>query len=344
METNLNSEIAKQAKVSILVPVYNVEPFIERCAHSLFQQTYENVEFIFVNDCTPDQSIVILKKIIEQYPDRKNQITILDHSVNKGIGTTRNSLLNAATGDYLMWVDSDDFISEDAVEVLVLKIEESGSDIVTSDSYIFYKDENNSVTFSQQFPENSQHYIEAIACHQARAALWGTLSKRSLWVENQINILESSTFAEDYFATVQLFYFSKKNQVIHFPFYYYNQVNINSYTTGYKSENHFVSLIKLFENLALFFQKQHVESEYDLFLKKARITEFCGLLLHTTPYLRRKYSNVLEIEKLNHFYQDVSITQWQYFLLKQIVLKRYLLSDILMFKAKILRTVFKINF
>lgn len=344
METNLISELVKQAKVSILVPVYNVEPFIERCAHSLFQQTYENVEFIFVNDCTPDQSIVVLKKIIEQYPDRKDQITILDHSVNKGIGTTRNSLLNAALGDYVMWVDSDDFISKDAVEVLVLKIEESGADIITSDSYFFYKGENNTVIFSQQFPEDSQHYIESIACHQARAALWGTLSKRNLWVENKINILESSTFAEDYFATVQLFYFSKKNQVVHFPFYYYNQINTNSYTTGYKSENHFISLIKLFENLALFFQKQNVESEYNLFLKKARITEFSGLLLHTTAILRRKYSQTLEIDEISQYYQDVSVSKWQYFILKQIVFKNFILSDFLIITAKILRAIFKLKF
>lgn len=344
METNLISGVVNQAKVTVLVPVYNVEPFIERCAHSLFRQTYGNIEFVFANDCTSDKSIVVLKKIIEQYPDRKDQITILEHSQNKGIGATRNSLLKAATGDYLMWVDSDDFISEDAVEVLVSKIEEYGSDIITSDSYFFYKGENNSVTFSQQFQEDSHQYIDAIACHQARAALWGTLSKRSLWVENKITILESSTFAEDYFATVQLFYFSKKNQVIHFPFYYYNQININSYTTGYKSENHFISLIKLFENLSLFFQKHNVESEYNLFLKKARITEFSGLLLHTTANLRRRYSYILEIEEITHYYKDVFISKWQYFILKEIVLKNFILSDLLILIAKILRMIFKLKF
>jgi len=344
MDKTLKSRKIKQSKVSILVPVYQVELFIERCALSLFSQTYENIEFIFVNDCTPDDSMLVLRKVIDLYPDRKDQIKIIDHHENKGIGTTRNTLLNAASGDYLLWVDSDDFISKNSVEILVAAIEESGSDIVTSDSFIFYKGENNSAPFSQQFPEDSKQYIEAIGCHQARAALWGTLSKRILWVENQITILESSTFGEDYFATVQLFYFSNKNKVIHFPFYYYNQININSYTKGYKPDYHFVSLIKLFENLALFFQKQNVESDYSLFLRKARITEFSGLLLHTSANLRRKYSYTLEIEELSRFYHDVSVTKWQYFLLKQIILKRYLLSDLSIFTAKILRTIFKLKF
>ena len=342
MEPNLKSEKGGQSKVSILVPVYKVEQFIERCAQSLFSQTYPNIDFIFVNDCTPDNSMSVLTKVINQYQEKN--IIIIEHDRNQGIGATRNTLLKAATGDYLLWVDSDDFITENAVEILVSAIEESCSDIVTSDSYIFHKGENNFVTFSQQFKENPKQYIDAIANHQARAALWGTLSKRSVWVENKIIIPDTSTFGEDYFATVQLFYFSKKIQVIHYPFYYYNQVNVNSYTAGYKTESHFVSTINLFENLMVFFENQNAEFDYTRFINRARITEFSGLLLHTKSNLRRKYSFTIKIEDLSKYYNEVSITRWQYFLLKQIVLKRYYLSDILIFKAKVIRKIFKINF
>ncbi|MEI6752264.1 MAG: glycosyltransferase family 2 protein [Paludibacter sp.] len=333
-----------QSKVSILIPVYNVELFIERCANSLFSQTYHNIEFIFVNDCTPDNSMQLLRKVIPQYPNRKDQILIVNHAENKGIGQTRNSLLSSATGDYLMWVDSDDFITVNAVEILVSAIEDSGADIVTSDSYIFYKGEQNQKRFSQHFPEDSKQYIEAIAGHQARAALWGTLSKRSLWIENEITILKSSTYGEDYFATVQLFYFANKIKVIHSPFYYYNLININSYTTGYKSKNQFKSLVKLFDNLLSFFKMQNAVNEYNMFFNKARITEFSGLLLHTTSDLRRKYSYNIEIEELRQLYSEVDLTLWQYFLLKQIVLKRYLFSDLLLILAKVLRSLFGLKF
>ena len=207
-----------QSKVSILIPVYNVELFIERCANSLFSQTYHNIEFIFANDCTPDNSMQLLRKVISYYPTRKDQVLIVNNTENKGIGQTRTTLLSSATGDYLLWVDSDDFIAENAVELLVSAIEESESDIVTSDTYIFYKGDENQILFSQQFPTNPKQYIEAIACHRARAALWGTLSKRNIWLDNNISILKSSTYGEDYFATVQLFYFSRKYQIIHFPF------------------------------------------------------------------------------------------------------------------------------
>ena len=65
------------AKVSILVPIYNVSQFIERCAVSLFEQTFQDIEYIFVNDCTPDDSIDVLNKVIARYPNRQSQIKII---------------------------------------------------------------------------------------------------------------------------------------------------------------------------------------------------------------------------------------------------------------------------
>lgn len=84
------------AKVSVIVPIYNVSRFIKRCVESLFNQTLDDVEFIFVNDCTPDDSIDILKKVIADYPDRNTMI--INHEVNKGLPAARNTGLKAASG------------------------------------------------------------------------------------------------------------------------------------------------------------------------------------------------------------------------------------------------------
>ncbi|MEI6554423.1 MAG: glycosyltransferase family 2 protein [Paludibacter sp.] len=333
-----------QPIVSILVPVYKVEAHIEKCAVSLFSQTFESIQYVYVNDCTPDSSIEVLERILTKFPKRANQVSIIHHEQNKGIGATRNTLLHAATGKYIFWVDSDDFIKNDAVEKLVENVENSDADLVTTDSYFFYNGENNTKIFRQNFPTDSKKYIEAIGCHQARAALWGTISKRSLWIDNQIEIQNSSRFGEDYFATIQLFYFAKRISCIQLPFYYYNQTNINAYTRGYKSENHFVSMIQLFEKLTLFFQKQNKLEEYVTFLLKARITEFSGLLLHTTAELRMKYKNVIDQNELLTQYQSVGLSQWQFFILKQIVSGKNVISSLLLVLAKILRAIFKINF
>ena len=102
----MNSE---QNKVSICVPVYGVEKYIERCAISIFEQTYTNLECIFVNDCTKDNSIKILYNVIERYPQRREKIRIIQHDCNRGLAAARNTALEAASGDYILHVDSDNY-------------------------------------------------------------------------------------------------------------------------------------------------------------------------------------------------------------------------------------------
>ena len=109
-------------KVSILVPVYGVEKYIEKCAVSLFEQSYEDIEYIFVNDCTPDRSIEVLRATIARYPQRQKQVVIIDHDVNRGLGAARHTATEwAATGELVMHVDSDDYLMPHAVVASVRK-------------------------------------------------------------------------------------------------------------------------------------------------------------------------------------------------------------------------------
>lgn len=108
------------AKVSVIVPIYNVSRFIKRCVESLFNQTLDDVEFIFVNDCTPDDSIDILKKVIADYPDRNTMI--INHEVNKGLPAARNTGLKAASGDYIFHCDSDDLLSLRCSTICIIRL------------------------------------------------------------------------------------------------------------------------------------------------------------------------------------------------------------------------------
>ena len=91
--------------VSEIVLVYKVEQYIERCVRSLMEQTFDDIEFIFVNDCTPDKSMDILRRVIEDYPARIPQIRIIENEVNRGAAASRNIGLDAATGDYIIFTD-----------------------------------------------------------------------------------------------------------------------------------------------------------------------------------------------------------------------------------------------
>lgn len=88
-------------KISVLVPVYGVEKYIARCAESLFGQTYSNLEFVFVDDCTPDRSIAVLHEVMERWPQRAAQVRILRNDRNSGVGYVRQRLIDESTGDCL---------------------------------------------------------------------------------------------------------------------------------------------------------------------------------------------------------------------------------------------------
>ena len=120
-------------QVSILVPVYGVENYIERCARSIFEQTYRNLDIVFVDDCTPDKSIEILLRVLEDYPERKEQTRIIRHEHNRGLSAARNTGMDAAKGDYIYFIDSDDFITADCIETLMSAMQTGDWDMVTAD-------------------------------------------------------------------------------------------------------------------------------------------------------------------------------------------------------------------
>lgn len=126
----MNDCIKDKEYITICVPIYGVEKFIKKCAQSLSVQTYSNIEYIFVNDCTKDNSIAILKDALKQYPQRLEQVKIINHKANEGLGGARTIAIKNATGDYILHVDSDDYLASNAVDLLMNKAELSGADIV----------------------------------------------------------------------------------------------------------------------------------------------------------------------------------------------------------------------
>ena len=122
-------------KVSVIIPIYSVEKYIEKCAHSLFKQTLDDIEYIFIDDCTPDHSIEIIKDVLEQYPHRKKQTRIVRMPMNSGIGAVRKHGIQLATGDYIIHCDSDDWVDVTMYENMYKKALEENLDIVFCDYY-----------------------------------------------------------------------------------------------------------------------------------------------------------------------------------------------------------------
>lgn len=104
-------------KISIIVPVYNVEKYIVRCLESVMAQSYPDIECIVVNDCTPDSSFEIARKLVENY-NGPVKFKLVEHSHNMGLSAARNTGVRHSSGDYLYFLDSDDAITEDAIQSL----------------------------------------------------------------------------------------------------------------------------------------------------------------------------------------------------------------------------------
>lgn len=120
-------------KVSVIIPVYGVEKYIERCARSLFEQTLDDIEYIFVDDCSPDKSIDILNEVKADYPTKISNIKIIHHKKNEGLPIARQSGWKVATGEYIANCDSDDWIDSDLYERMYKTAVGQTADIVVCD-------------------------------------------------------------------------------------------------------------------------------------------------------------------------------------------------------------------
>lgn len=221
-------------KVTVIIPIYKVEKFIERCVRSLMEQTLQEVEYIFVNDATTDNSVNILKNVITEYVNRNSQITILEHEINKGLPAARNTGLQVATGEYVFHCDSDDFIELDMLEKLYRKAVETDADIVWCDWYLSF--EKNERYMKQPDYDTPMEALKGILSGAMKYNVWNKLVKRSLYVENQICFPEGYGMGED-MTMIRLFACAQKVTYLPEAFYHYVKSNGEAFTNTF-SERH----------------------------------------------------------------------------------------------------------
>lgn len=239
-------------KISILAPVYNVAEKIERCAISLFEQTYKDIEYIFVDDCTPDNSIEVLQRVMERYPHRKGQVRILHHEVNKGLAGARNTGYNTISGDAIMIVDSDDYLAKDACELLTKKMAVSNADIV-SGSYVSLQPQGKCVTIPST-DYSVQHNLKKHLClSYGHCMLWSRLYRADLFASSEMRALEGVNLSEDYMMTARLL-LNAKTAFIDEVVYYYDETELRDYSKIY--DNHIRQLTQSVMMVDDFYRKQ----------------------------------------------------------------------------------------
>lgn len=219
---------SKTPKVSILVPVYGVENYIERCARSLFEQTYKDIEYIFVDDCSPDKSIEILNQVIDDYPRRKPHVRIIRHESNKGLAGARNTVVDSCQTEFLMHVDSDDWIDKDAVEKLLKLQDETSADIVVYDVKMHFP--NKTVIRHKPLFRSPNDFTITLLHKKINGGVWGGLIRRTLYTDNNIRVEDGINMSEDFQVFPRLAFYAKKVATLNNVYYHYNFSNESSYT------------------------------------------------------------------------------------------------------------------
>lgn len=215
--------------VSILVPFYQVERYIERCARSIFNQSYQHLEFIFINDASMDKSLDILSGVLLEYPHFSKQTKLVNHSQNQGIAACRNECIKLCSGDFMTWVDADDYLEPQAILRMVDCQQKSNADIVNGNVVEHTEDKKCEYAL---FPnENREDILVGLLSFSIRKNLWGRLIRTSLYRDNQICFIDGVNYHEDFQVLTRLVYCAKRVANVDTVIYHYDRQNISSLIT-----------------------------------------------------------------------------------------------------------------
>lgn len=232
--------MAEKNKVSVIIPVFKVSNFIGRCACSLLEQTLKDVEYIFVDDASPDDSIDIVKACIERYPERKEQVRILVHEQNQGLPAARNTGLAVATGEYVFHCDSDDFVEREMLEVMYNAAKTQDADVVYCDFYLSF--EKNERYMSNPVYETAEDmFKKGLLGGAMKYNVWNKLVRKSLYTDNAITFPAGHGMGED-MTMIRLAACAKSVAYVPKAFYHYVKLNSNAYSAT-MSERHKVDIL-----------------------------------------------------------------------------------------------------
>lgn len=270
----------KAPKISVIVPVYNTEKWLQRCVDSILAQTFTNFELLLIDDGSIDNS----GAICDEYAERDLRICVF-HKPNGGVSSARNLGLDNAHGEWITFVDSDDWIEHDAVERLLDKAKETNADIIFSNFWFDFPGKyvaSNFYDWNKQGNDGLKEYIST-----SWTCLWGSIQKRELYIENNLKCPESINFCEDFHLIVRLCYYAKKIAKVILPLYHYRQQEssiIHNLDKRTESDEQYV-----YADIINFFKEQGVYNEFkksmawrslkasqELMLDTKTFNEFCS--------------------------------------------------------------------
>lgn len=250
--------------VSVIVPIFKVEQFIERCVRSLMEQTLREVEYIFVDDASPDGSMEVLHKTLADYPERAKQVRILKHEQNKGLPAARNTGLAVAEGEYIFHCDSDDYVEREMLEEMYAKAKEQDADYLWSDFWLSF--EQNERYMQVRSYDTPREALQGVLEGVMKYNVWNKLVRRSLYTESGIEFPAGHSMGED-MTMIRLLACAKRVAYIPKAYYHYVRLNMSALTQTF-SERHLIDIRHNVDQTVAFLRKvlgTGIEREVALF-------------------------------------------------------------------------------
>ena len=248
-------------KVSVIIPVYGVEKYIERCARSLFSQTLDDIEYLFIDDCTKDKSIDILKNVLDEYPNRERQVKIHRMEHNSGQAKVREWGMKNVTGEYVIQCDSDDWVDVNMYKDMYDTAKSSDYDCVICDAYKHNGDKICSVRKGCISTEKDKLQKDLLF-QNVGWAVWNKLFRRTLF--DRLVFFPNENMGEDMVLTMQLINYCNKITYIEKSYYYY-YFNPNSIVRKKNTASVILKFEQYYKNYLLleqFYKNIHKYNEY----------------------------------------------------------------------------------
>lgn len=251
-----------EKKISIIVPVYNVEAYLSECLHSVVNQTFRDMEIILVDDGSTDRSLEIMR----EFAEKDSRIKIITQP-NSGVSEARNTGIRAASGEYILFVDSDDTIMPDSVETLYNKACETDSDLLLGNALWCYPDGRQETVFKRNEELNSQVGIPGEACYiklmKIKCAfpplVYLFFMKRELIIRNKL-FFKEGIIHEDILWCIKAMLSATRVTMIDFNYYYYRRRE-GSLTNSDNMEYRINSLIVVAQEIKKMIRKLKKEKE-----------------------------------------------------------------------------------
>ena len=221
-------------KVSVIIPVYNVSAFISCNVRSLLSQTLQEVEYIFVDDATPDDSIDILYDNLENFPSRKDSVKVIRHKVNKGLPAARNTGLALAQGEYVYHCDSDDWVEPEMLETMYNTAKAADADIVYCDFFLSFEKKERYMS-NPKYETAEDMLKKGFLGGIMKYNVWNKLVRRSLYVDNGIVFPEGHPMGED-MTMIQLAALGDNVAYVPHAFYHYVKLNEGAFSHSYSQK------------------------------------------------------------------------------------------------------------